>query len=62
MKERVELYWKVPPPVDPIPINVGPFEIGDLVQEDATIREVVAGLRNDRAGGSGGIKTEHIKL
>ena len=58
----MDLYQKVSPPGDPIPINVEPFDIEDLVPADAGLREVVAGLRNGRAGGSRGIKAEHIKV
>jgi hypothetical protein len=59
--EREELYRKVSPPGDPIPINVEPFDLDDSIPEDAAIREVVAGLKNGRAGGSGGVRAEHIK-
>ena len=61
-KERVDLYQNVAPPGDPIPINVEPFDIEDSVPEDAELREVVTYFRNGRAGGSGGIKAEHIKV
>ena len=60
--ERVKLYEKVPPPGDPIPINVDPFDLDDSVPDDVAIREVVRGMKNGRAGGSGGITAEHIKL
>ena len=43
----MELYQKVPPPGDPVPINVEPFDIDDLVPEDAAIREVMLGLHNE---------------
>ena len=52
--EREELYWKVSPPGDPIPINVEPFDLDDSIPEDAAIREVVAGLINGRVGGATG--------
>ena len=44
MKERVELYRKVPSPGDLILINVEPFDIKDAVPEDVEIRGVAAGL------------------
>ena len=47
-KEREELYAKVPPPGDPIPINVDPFEINDAIPEDVEIRAVVRGMQNGR--------------
>ena len=55
------MYQKVSPPGDPIPINIELFDLDDLILEDAAIREVVAGLKNGRAGGSGGVRAEHIK-
>jgi hypothetical protein len=48
--EIVELYRKVPPPGDPIPINVEPFDLDDSIPEDAAIREVVAGLKMAELG------------
>ena len=59
-RERVELYTKVQPPGDPIPINIDPFAINDEVPTDAEVREVVRGLRNGRAGGVSGIRTHVI--
>ena len=59
--EREELYRKVSPPGDLIPINVKPFDLGDLIPEDMAIREVAASLKNGRAGGSGRVQAEHIK-
>ena len=50
------------PPRGPYPNIIGPFDIDDPVLDDAAIREVVAGLRNSRAGGSGEIKAKHINV
>jgi len=61
MRESVELYTKVQPPGDPIPINIDPFAINDEIPTDAEVREVVRGLRNGRAGGVSGIRAEHMK-
>ena len=44
--EQVELYWKVPPPGDPIPINVEHKEVEDTCPGDVDLREVVRGLRS----------------
>ena len=60
--EREELYWKVSPPWDPIPINVEPFDLDDSIPEVAEIRVVAEGLRNGRYGGSSGVRSEHIKM
>ena len=51
-KERVELYGKVIPPGEPIPINVEPFDIRDDVPDEQEIRAVVMQLKNGRAGGA----------
>ena len=59
--EREELYRKVPPPGDPIPINVEPFDVNDDCPEDAAIRAAVKQLRNGRAGGASKMKAEDIK-
>ena len=55
------MYQKVSPPGDPIPINIELFDLDDLILEDAAIREVVAGFKNVRAGGSVRGRAEHIK-
>ena len=49
--ERRELYAKVPPPGDPIPINVDAFPVRDEVPEEPEIRVKVKNLRNGRSGG-----------
>jgi exonuclease III len=59
--EREKLYEKVPPPGDPIPINVDKFDVIDDCPEDAVIREVVKCLRNGRAGGASRMRAEDIK-
>lgn len=61
MDEREELYQKVSPPGDPNLINDESFDLDDSISEDVEIRAVAAGLRNGRAGGSGGVQAEHIK-
>ena len=48
--EREELYQKVSPPGDHIPINVDPFPVLDEGPEDPELRDVVELLRNGRAG------------
>ena len=60
-QEREELYSKVPPPGDPIPINVDPFNVRDAVPEEPEIRTVVKDLRNGRSGGSSKLTAEDIK-
>lgn len=60
--ERVELYGKVPPPGDPIPINVEPYDVEDGKPTEAEIREVVKeALKRGRAGGASLIRAEDIK-
>ena len=60
-KERVELYEKIEPPGDPIPINIDPFEINDAIPTESEVGTVVTGLRDGRAEGVSGIKAEHMK-
>jgi len=60
-QERKELYAKVPPPGDPIPINVEPSPVRDEVPEEPEIREKVINLRNGRSGGAAKIRAEDIK-
>ena len=60
--ERVELYGKVEPPGDSIPINVDPYNVEDEVPKDPEIREAVKKrLKNGRAGGASFIRAENIK-
>ena len=59
--KREELYAKVQPPGDPIPINLQPFNIYDSVPKEPEIQVVVKAMRNGRAGGASGIKAEHMK-
>ena len=60
-KEQEELYTKVEPPGEPIPINVEPYSINDETPGDAELRYVVPGMRNGRAGRVSGIRAEHMK-
>ena len=59
--ERVELYGRVPPPGDPIPINVDAFDVNDGVPPDEEIRGVARDLRNGRAGGASYMRAEDVK-
>ena len=55
------MYERVPPPGEPILINVKPKEVEDACPGDVELRDVVRGLRNGRAGGTSGIRAETIK-
>mmetsp|Transcript_21821 Transcript_21821/g.47506 ORF Transcript_21821/g.47506 Transcript_21821/m.47506 type:complete len:265 (+) Transcript_21821:1172-1966(+) len=60
--ERVQLYEKVEPSGEPIPINAVPFAVPDAVPGDLKIPEAVKdGLKRGRAGGALLFKAEHIK-
>ena len=61
MKERVELYGKVPPPGDSIPINIKPLDIRDDVPDKPKMRAVSKQLKNGQAGGASKIWPEDIK-
>ncbi len=60
--ERVDLYRKVPPPGDPLPIHVDKVDILDGPPSDGELRNVVRGLQNERAGGASRLQAEHIKV
>jgi len=60
-EERFDLYAKVPPHEDPIPIHCQPFEIKDDVPEESEIRAIVKGLRNGRASEASDMRVELIK-
>ena len=47
---------EVSPPGEPIPIKVEPFDLDDLIPEEAETRVVMAGLYNGRAGGTKGVQ------
>ena len=55
------MYRKVPPPGNPIPINVEPFDVEDDCLEDVEIRAAVKQLRSGRTGGASKMKAEDIK-
>ena len=59
--EREELYRKVHPPGEPIPWNVDTTDVENAVPGNAEFREVVAGMRNGRAGSVFGMKAEDLK-
>ena len=50
INEKGELYTKIPPPGNSIPINTEPFDLDDSVPEDVVIWAAVANLWNGRAG------------
>jgi hypothetical protein len=58
--ERVELYAAVYPPGWSMPINVNPIPVPDGPPVDHEIREIVAKLWNGCAGGTMGMKAEHL--
>ena len=59
--EQTELYRRVPPPGENIPINVEPTNIDDSVPTEDEVEEAVKKLRQNRAGGPTGIRVENIK-
>ena len=59
--EQVELYERVPPPGEPICINVEPKKVEDACPGDVELRDVVQGLKEGRAGGTSRIQAEIIK-
>ena len=61
MAERVELYSRVPPPGDSIPVNIEPFAVGDGVPEEGEIEWAVKRQQNNRAGGTSRMRAEDLK-
>ena len=59
--EQMELYRRVPPPGENIPVNVDPTNIDDSVPTEDEVEEVVKKLRRNRSGGPSGIRVENIK-
>ena len=61
-EERKTLYTPASPPGAPILINADPFNVNDDITMDSDIVKAVKSLRNDHAGGLGGMRAEHLKL
>ena len=59
--ERVELYAQMDSPGDPLPINIDPLLLNDVVPSDKEIREAAGGLTSGRAGGASGMRAEDVK-
>ena len=59
--EQTELYRRVPPPGENIPVNVKPTNIDDSVPTEDEVEETVKNLRRNRSGGPSGIRAENIK-
>ena len=62
MAKRVELYERATPMGAPLPFNSPFFEISNNMPTDLEVHTVVRRLKNGRAGGATGMKTEHLKL
>ena len=61
MADRVALYSYVPPPGGNIPVEIQPFQVGDVVLEEGEIECAVKQLCNNRSGGPLRMRAEHIK-
>ena len=59
--EQTELYRRVPPPGENIPVNVDPANIYDSVPTEDEVEEAVKRLWRNRSGGPSRIRAEHIK-
>jgi len=60
-EEYRDLYRKVDPPGDPIPILVAPFDICDDVPQEAEIEEAVKRCKSGKAPGPTGMRAEDLK-
>ena len=61
MAERVEIYWHVTPPVQPIPVGLHPFLVDDSIPEYEEIAWAVRRLRLNSSGGPSVIRVEHLR-
>ena len=59
--EQTELYRRVPPPGENIPVTVDPTHIDDSVPTEDEIEAAVKKLRHNRSGGPSRIRAEHVK-
>ena len=59
--EQTDLYRRVPPPGENIPVNVDPTNIDDSVPTEDEVEEAVKKLWRNRSGGPSGIRAEHVK-
>ena len=59
--EQTELYRRVPPPGENIPVTVDPTHIDDSVPTEDEVEAAVKKLRWNRSGGPSRIRAEHVK-
>ena len=59
--ERVDLYRRIPPTGENIPVYVDPYPVEDLVSTENEIEWEVKRLRNKCSGGNSGMQDEKIK-
>ena len=59
--EREQLYSRVSPPGDAIPVTIDPFRVEDGVPSEAEVEWAVKRLRNNRAGGPSRMRAEDLK-
>jgi hypothetical protein len=61
-EERIALYSHAPPPGGPLPINVQPFIICNVIPSNLEIREMVREWRNRRAAGATGLQEKEQSI
>ena len=59
--KQTELYRRVAPPGENIPVTVDPTHIDDLVHTEDEVEAAVKKLRRNRLGGPSRIRAEHVK-
>ena len=59
--EQTELYRRVPPPGENIPVTIEPTHVDDLVPMEDEIEAAVKKLWRNRLGGPSRIRAEHVK-
>ena len=60
-EERVEVYWHVKPPVQPIPVGLQPFLVDDFIPEDEEIAWAVRRLCLNSSSVPSVIRAEHLR-
>ena len=61
MAEQVALYRKIPPPGQPITMEVQPFLVEDSIPEEEEIAWAVHRLCLNWSGGPSGMRAEHFR-
>ena len=62
MTERAELYVHIPPPGQPITMEMSHFPVDDNIPAEEDISEALLQLRPHRAGGPSSMRAKHLRM